>query len=236
MEVSLFVRLWVEIFCIRIHRNADHVSLFVRLWVEMPERDSRPQSRESSASSWGCELKWLISIGNTSLRRSASSWGCELKYEADAGGSFGTGRQPLREAVSWNNLLNYTAFHFVVSLFVRLWVEIVLMVRLKTAKNRQPLREAVSWNTISWIRACFLVVSLFVRLWVEMLSELATIIASDRQPLREAVSWNECAAAFWDGTEPSASSWGCELKYDGILESYKRILVSLFVRLWVEIP
>ena len=102
----------------------------------------------SSASSWGCELKCYGVFVNQDLRKSASLWGCELKYER-------IGELERKTAVS---------------LFVRLWVEIVPNLTLALLICGQPLREAVSWN-IKW---------------------------EDEEPwsvgqlLREAVSWNFC--------------------------------------------
>ena len=220
-----------------------------------------------SASSWGCELKYLLVDVDDLQKQSASSWGCELKcnirskkyrntgqplreavswnIEFSAGISYGPG-QPLREAVSWNSNSITGCFGRDVSLFVRLWVEMMqsgwhvwltrvsLFVRLwveiriqpswihwypssasswgcelkwlwaadmtKTARC-QPLREAVSWN--SHASRCLLL--------------------SNSQPLREAVSWNLTMLQICLRVLSSASSWGCELKYDRILESYKGI-------------
>ena len=143
-----------------------------------------------SASSWGCELKWIC---NQNRER---RWSCQPLREAVSWNKTVTGEperhrsQPLREAVSWNPSLSFYQFPLVVSLFVRLWVEIrcwrksdieirvSLFVRLwveiackhwfQLDISRQPLREAVSWNTVFVIERNF----------------------SWSQPLREAVSWN----------------------------------------------
>ena len=90
-------------------------------------------------------------------------------------------------------MISYRAFSssYIVSLFVRLWVEILKAARLSHFRNCQPLREAVSWN-------CPLLY--LYRLY------------SRCQPLREAVSWNP-----------------------NLFIIQIRIVVSLFVRLWVEI-
>ena len=77
---------------------------------------------------------------------------------------------------------------------------------------RQPLREAVSWNSICSVSEKYYSVSLFVRLWVEIFS---------MSKFAENIS--------------SASSWGCELKYDFSCYADNQTCVSLFVRLWVEI-
>ena len=59
-QVSLFVRLWVEIKKTGSRFPWPMVSLFVRLWVEISERAGF-SAGNSSASSWGCELKYLLS-------------------------------------------------------------------------------------------------------------------------------------------------------------------------------
>ena len=77
-------------------------------------------------------------------------------------------------------------------------------------------------------------VSLFVRLWVE-------ILRRDRSLQRPDVSlfvrlWVEISFGPWKVPTPfgSASSWGCELKWELSHGSHYRSHVSLFVRLWVE--
>ena len=101
---------------------------------------------ELSASLWGCELKCERSQGNVHWWWSASLWGCELKYAL----------YPLllnngSSASLWGCELKYisgdTIFSgFVVSLLVRLWVEI-------------PYWSGWNDNVL---------VSLLVRLWVEI--------------------------------------------------------------------
>ena len=146
-SVSLFVRLWVEI------RNAyrswyfKRVSLFVRLWVEIllaarvirwlpcqPLREAvswniprriKKMSLCSSASSWGCELKCYNFCRKTSVRgqplREAVSWNTIISQIVT-----GMICQPLREAVSWNEEYNkQRKEQSIVSLFVRLWVEML---------------------------------------------------------------------------------------------------------------
>ena len=100
---------------------------------------------------------------------SASSWGCELKYKI---------HRCIRHATA-------------VSLFVRLWVEILSDSEIPRGQVSQPLREAVSWNIeitydiTEWI-------SQPLREAVSWNSQSCRIISSVfRQPLREAVSWNE---------------------------------------------
>ena len=63
-EVSLLVRLWVEMHMPLIHSSCNLVSLLVRLWVEMIPLLSHGRSGKS-ASLWGCELKlsWAVKKG-----------------------------------------------------------------------------------------------------------------------------------------------------------------------------
>ena len=165
---------------------------------------------------------------------SASLWGCELKY-------------------AWWTIEKSVDN---VSLLVRLWVEMKKIVELLQEKR-------VSLLVRLWVEICCVynnhphkVVSLLVRLWVEIkLIELRLLIAS-RQPPCEAVSWN-----YWNSTRcfnilPSASLWGCELKYNCSVVNlllisqppceavswnvfqwcqHGWVCVSLLVRLWVEI-
>ena len=124
--VSLFVRLWVEMAMASVDTNQALVSLFVRLWVEI-SFVSHTAHIASSASSWGCELKYRYLKDRGALRRQplreAVSWNnIYISTGADRNS------QPLREAVSWN-------------------INQVLM--LRDQDNSQPLREAVSWNISS---------------------------------------------------------------------------------------
>ena len=143
---------------------------------------------------------------------SASSWGCELKYNLP-GKLMLTLRQPLREAVSWNddghNKLTIGAcqpLREAVSWNKSLKCNIVCY-------YRQPLREAVSWN--SSLHATHTIcpeVSLFVRLWVEI-SCLCYCFSVAPVSLFVRL-WVEMSGAL-DSLLPgslSASSWGCELK------------------------
>ena len=99
---------------------------------------------------------------------------------------------------------------------------------------RQPPCEAVSWNK-NW---------------------LGSVFQTDCQPPCEAVSWNvsglscrwlnlgqpPCEAVSWNQNDfwtvkvfqPSASLWGCELKYSIKNGITRKASVSLLVRLWVE--
>ena len=143
-----------------------------------------------------------------------------------------------------------------VSLLVRLWVEILLPTALKSAVRRQPPCEAVSWNIWFWVCCCSSTVSLLVRLWVEIIfchhytmlrfvsllvrlwveiCNLTTIIWNIIcQPPCEAVSWNVIASfltASKEGQPPcEAVSW-MKSRFRAVCTA----MVSLLVRLWVEI-
>ena len=233
--VSLFVRLWVEISraifhvkhsgrqplreavswnaCYHEPQYEQTVSLFVRLWVEMNQSRKNYQTETTSASSWGCELKYGHCYGrrrNTSQPlREAVSWNINSRPRDTRYFS-----QPLREAVSWNT----NALRPLRKMLRQPLREAVSWnvydTLLGEGKIRQPLREAVSWN---FCKSCFHgspscqplreAVSwnvLLILNWYDLPS----------QPLREAVSWNEYESKTRTDSEQSASSWGCELKYD----------------------
>ena len=141
--------------------------------------------------------------------------------------------QPLREAVSWNIKDVVSGAWEIVSLFVRLWVEmffpctvkellsVSLFVRLwveitPDEEKLFRLRSASSWGCELKYKEVSLIwpihtVSLFVRLWVEMLDELG-------------------------GPKIRNVSLFVRLWVEMEMNSYvkPRIFVSLFVRLWVE--
>ena len=173
--VSLFVRLWVEISQDTTKTSFWTVSLFVRLWVEMYNFIESYKKVEMSASSWGCELKYRWNDHISILFPSASSWGCELKYQPNK---------------SWEYILT-------VSLFVRLWVEILTIMRMLQQRT----------------------VSLFVRLWVE----ISRSTTEETKP-RSASSWGcelKCQSyQLLHQKKESASSWGCELKWYMLHEAY----------------
>ena len=83
----------------------------------------------------------------------------------------------------------------------------------KYVYRRQPPCEAVSWNSLNSSHWCWSPVSLLVRLWVEIYKSVGGV---------------HC-------TKPSASLWGCELKWKQNQSRVSRQRVSLLVRLWVEI-
>ena len=187
--VSLLVRLWVEISISYSSLLLCAVSLLVRLWVEIP-----------------------LSIRKTSVSSSASLWGCELKYTRSCPDRFLIGQPPC-EAVSWNSLWSgycycadrsaslwgcelkscyylIEAAKEMVSLLVRLWVEILLHFFQDLPGHCQPTCEAVSWNLSFSFVMYLAAVSLLVRLWVEIVVLISILLSRLRQPPCEAVSWN----------------------------------------------
>ena len=169
--------------------------------------------KESSASSWGCELKCNITAERMTEHSSASSWGCELKCY----GVFVN--QDLRKSASlWGCELKYERIgelerKTAVSLFVRLWVEMRKGTKVIIHGSCQPLREAVSWN-IKWEDEEPWSVGQLLReavSWNSVILRIAKPIPC--QPLREAVSWNTYYKDEQGGIWLSASSWGCELKF-----------------------
>ena len=192
------------------------------------------RASRTSASSWGCELKYRIRAKRRTTQKSASSWGCELKYWQLLQNLLFQG-QPLREAVSWNVLTVWKNWLMqIVSLFVRLWVEMTVR------RSSEPsMQSASSWGCeLKWWelsgRCSRLDVSLFVRLWVEIVKNTTSVSGSE-----SASSWG-CELKLIQKIKhikkvTSASSWGCELKYDGQSVQMQMNCVSLFVRLWVEL-
>ena len=101
-------------------------------------------------------------------------------------------------------------------------------------QHSHPLREDVSWNCSVLCNEVFLPVILFVRMWVEISNarrseKLSWVILF----VRMWVEMLRCFLRCW--MYPSSSSWGCELKYDGVLSTVQTVRVILFVRMWVEI-
>ena len=209
--VSLFVRLWVEILVVILWLHFQQVSLFVRLWVEMNYEYCQEQQAQS-ASSWGCELKYLSSDSN--ICPFAVSLFVRLWVEIC----------PIQE-----NIMS-----MIVSLFVRLWVEIILATSKKYSSpsasswgcelkydisndtNLQAL-SASSWGCELKFRMEYI---LLLASWGQPLREAVSWNMNadefsdmhDRQPLREAVSWNMPMPTVLQASLTSASSWGCELK------------------------
>ena len=99
-EVSLLVRLWVEMRPQCDDHGFDVVSLLVRLWVEI-----RKYLKENPELIVSLLVRLWVEISEVSglkgLYVSASLWGCELKFHHLPGVSQNT-CQPPCEAVSWN--------------------------------------------------------------------------------------------------------------------------------------
>ena len=157
---------------------------------------------------------WVEIISNQQNSRkwkSASSWGCELKFSEPVRANT-VQCQPPREAVSWNVGSPSTNLSDVVSLLVRLWVEISLPVTRWAGCTCQPPCEAVSWN----------------------LREMLWVLKLNCQPPREAVSWNKINPTDVNvaASQPprEAVSWNMNT-----IRSKLWMTVSLLVRLWVEI-
>ena len=195
------------------------------IWRDRPD--------QASASLWGCELKYKKPCILWVDLQSASLWGCELKYPALTS-LLTKGRQPPCEAVSWNIKSLKLLADTVVSLLVRLWVEINRILR-ETRKQKlsaslwgcelkywkrwyailspgQPPCEAVSWNVCA----------------------AAEPYGRFRQPPCEAVSWNRATGKWRTGLAVSllVRLW-VEILTGRIIEEHSA--VSLLVRLWVEI-
>ena len=208
-----------------------------------------------SASSWGCELKYIQTTRKKSnnsqpLREavswnfcaavqcrgywpSASSWGCELKLTLTLCSAV-----TCSSASSWGCELKCSVFAADVCCPGQPLREAVSWNMIERFVSMsaccQPLREAVSWNDHvrqGWSELCS--VSLFVRLWVEMIPEFAI------NPIATSASSWGCELKYkglwvFSVVVLSASSWGCELKCQFSTNPHAVPGVSLFVRLWVE--
>ena len=212
IDVSLLVRLWVEILSVLLYVYKVNVSLLVRLWVEMSITDCNDAldygQPPCEAVSWNitaailsptalgqppCEaVSWNEQLKDSiqKVTSSASLWGCELKCVCVS-----SSECFFQSASLWGCELKCTVRSgaencLIVSLLVRLWVEIGVCI---TAKN-----------------VCY--VSLLVRLWVE--------IQLSSKHLKFA--WVSLLVRLWVEI-PYWSGWN------------DNVLVSLLVRLWVEI-
>ena len=190
---TLSASLWgCELKCQIIHTRTQiiKVSLLVRLWVEIPTPRTYHVTCSSSASLWGCELKCLIPFCYKPVKivsllvrlwvemvrfpvwQAAPT--CQPPCEAV---SWNTSKhspvslkqgQPPCEAVSWNGLMSFDDFVSIVSLLVRLLVE--MLERLRQFKSD---KSASLWGCELKYLSCNLIntlvtVSLLVRLWVEI--------------------------------------------------------------------
>ena len=182
----------------------------MRLWVEIPA-GVIIDGFTWSASLWGCELKLKTGSRKIGKLQSASLWGCELKF---------------RDNFSIHSVL-------VVSLLVRLWVEITSPDRLYRAYVSASLWGCeLKWSHIHLLSNYTPSASLWgCELKYRAFRPLPFLTG---QPPCEAVSWNASVSPSAPVIKPSASLWGCELKCTETVIGCIWRLVSLLVRLWVE--
>ena len=147
------------------------VDLFVRSWVEIIPRPSTLGKNTCRP------LREVVSWNNLSTmlteddHLSTSSWGRELKY----GWRRRDGRKrcrPLREVVSWNDMLDEKRQRYLVDLFARSWVEIMLSTVWKSR-----IRSTSSWGRELKYR------------------QLAVLTDRISRPPCEVVSWNNSRPA-----------------------------------------
>ena len=169
-------------------------------------------SASSSASLWGCELKfyWKLQIFRKQL--SASLWGCELKCSTLPWSCL----RMDPSASLWGCELKscyylIEAAKEMVSLLVRLWVEILLHFFQDLPGHCQPPCEAVSWNLSFSFVMYLAAVSLLVRLWVEISISYSSLLLCAVSLLVRL--WVEIPLSIRKtSVSSSASLWGCELK------------------------
>ena len=160
----------------------------------------------SSASLWGCELKFLclVDVDDAMLVSLLVRLWVEMGNRLLGTSDFLS--QPPCEAVSWNGNGKENDRY----------------------QERQPPCEAVSWNAARYCRCGGCCVSLLVRLWVEMtLSNTPRTNTSVSLLVR---LWVEisCCSPYNTGFS-SASLWGCELKcWCSINKSYIYMSASLW--------
>ena len=145
--VILFVRMWVEMYT---PTSTAKKALSSSSWGCELKCSNKQHACKSfkSSSSWGCELKCYYKLPVEYSELSSSSWGCELKYwryhtcnrGIKSSSSWGcelkllwrwenrkfAWSHPLREDVSWNNIISTPSLCKNVILFVRMWVEIII--------------------------------------------------------------------------------------------------------------
>ena len=151
---------------------------------------------------------------------------------------------PLREDVSWNNIVVFFCIVHSVILFVRMWVEITTFIPFnefirsssswgcelkytmrdsESVTHCHPLREDVSWNVPALNVMVGFVVILFVRMWVEIPFRQPNQLLQSRHPLREDVSWNDAENAkggesishpLREDVSWNINRWGGERMYD----------------------
>ena len=188
-----------------------------------------------SASLWGCELKYNCGNLITDCFRSASLWGCELKWTAQRFYSESYFVSLLVRLWVEMRVCLLLGMLLPVSLLVRLWVEMHCTVWCWKLSYRQPPCEAVSWN-ILWQRNGICGIGQPPCEAVSWnIGHYSNSELEKSQPPCEAVSWNVDHMLLAYADYLSASLWGCELKYISGDTIFSGFVVSLLVRLWVEI-
>ena len=143
--------------------------------------------------------------------------------------------QPPCEAVNWNFPSMLISLIIFVSLLVRLWIEIYNVVLVPPHSHCQPPCEAVNWNliTVKFEQKCECQPPCEAVNWNSVELHFLTPVTS--QPPCEAVNWNISVFTFFSAfcvsllvrlwiemrqktriqhqELPSASLWGCELKF-----------------------
>ena len=187
--VSLLVRLWVEMHGVHSQKRRLTVSLLVRLWVEIHTK-SYMEALQFVSLLVRLWVEISVSPKHHFHSMSASLWGCELKCKK-VGIKMAEISQPPCEAVSWNVGIpcKYLGTLRQPPCEAVSW-NINVSETLDETK-RQPPCEAVSWNNFF---GC-------------------SHTVYNRQPPCEAVSWNTLPFKMKERGEPSASLWGCELKW-----------------------
>ena len=196
-----------------IARSPDSVSLLVRLWVEM-NRDIDAALSGSSASLWGCELKYLCISHALAAERVSLLVRLWVEMNFLYRKSTPEGGQPPCEAVSWNANAGWSALN--TSSSASLWgCELKYNKKyFRWKSNSQPPCEAVSWNGLDFG-------------FEESYNASASLWGCELK---------YCTTITIPVEFSSASLWGCELKLASLGIKPPTQNVSLLVRLWVEMP
>ena len=133
--------------CKNVTRQVEIVSLLVRLWVEIHMLSDMFRRHLTSASLWGCELKYSNKCCIPGQIVSASLWGCELKFETEAKFVKAGKSQPPCETVSWkDDYDDENGYDDEVILFERMRVEMLPRSAWRRNRSCQPHYEAVNWK------------------------------------------------------------------------------------------
>ena len=191
------------------------VSLFTREWIEISIPIAKPSSQSPSPSLRGSGLKFFKPQKGMCLDLSPSLRGSGLKFQRQPSrkqmqGSpslRGSGlklvcaclyvssrRLPLYEGVDWNWLWSsQSAERFLVSLFTREWIEIIVVDNPPFSILGLPLYEGVDWNSHGLItNLSLLCLPLYEGVDWNSLAWLKNSNASSL-PLYEGVDWNNSA-------------------------------------------